>query len=90
MADDMIPAAADRTAVLAVVQIVMGRVFGVAPESIVESTRSHDVERWDSLTMVVVAIGLERRLGRVIEPGSLTRLHSVAALLDQLCRPATP
>ncbi len=38
----------DRDAILAAVQAVMSRVFGVPPQMITEATRCTDIERWDS------------------------------------------
>jgi acyl carrier protein len=74
----------DRTATLLAIRSVMSRVFGVPEDSITEATRHVEIDRWDSLNMVMVAIGLERRLDRPIEPATLTGINSVAELLDIL------
>ena len=64
---------------------VMSRVFGVPEYTVTETTRRAQIERWDSLNMVTVAIGLERRLGRTVDMDSCVRATSVGALLDMLC-----
>jgi acyl carrier protein len=76
----------ERQAALAAVRSVMSRVFGIPECRITEATRAADIDRWDSLNMIVVAIGLERRLGRPVAAASFAEAGSVGALLDALTR----
>jgi acyl carrier protein len=75
----------ERAVVFAQLRAVMSRVLGVPEEKIGEDTTRAQIDRWDSLNMVTVAIGLERRLKRVIDPELLVDANSVRDLLDALC-----
>jgi acyl carrier protein len=88
MADRLMEPPGDREAVLAAIKAVMSRVFGVHPQMITESTRRTDIERWDSLNLVLVSIGLERRLGMPIDVAACTEAATVKALIDALCASA--
>jgi acyl carrier protein len=44
------------------VRQVMARTFGVNEEVIVSATRAEEIERWDSLTHLIVLTGIERRM----------------------------
>jgi acyl carrier protein len=88
MAVRMTAAPDDRDAVLAALQAVMSRVFGVPPQTITEATRRSDIERWDSLNLVLVSIGLERRLGVPIDVATCADAQTVKALIDVICAPA--
>jgi acyl carrier protein len=79
-------AGVERQAAFDAVRSVMSRVFGIPECGITEATRATDIDRWDSLNMIVVAIGLERRLGRPVSAGSCAEAGSVGALLDVLTR----
>ena len=77
--------ASDRSMALSAVQSLMGRVFGVPPETITEATGPAQIEAWDSLNMAIIAIGLERRLDRAVPVEFCLRAASVADLLDAIC-----
>jgi len=79
-----------RETTFAAVRAIMSRVFGVPEDSVTETTRRAQIARWDSLNMVAVAIGLERRLGRTLDMDSCVGATSVDALLDILCPPGGP
>jgi acyl carrier protein len=63
------------------VAVLMGRVFGVDPQEITEATTPADIARWDSLSMLTVLIGVERRLQVVIPPEALQDMRSVGDLV---------
>jgi acyl carrier protein len=75
----------DRAAALAAVKSVMSRVFGVPPDILTEATTAASIERWDSLNIVLITIGLERRLGLQLDVSACAGAVSVGALLDVLC-----
>jgi acyl carrier protein len=81
---------AGRETTFAAVRSVMSRVFGVSEDTVTETTRRAQIARWDSLNMVAVAIGLERRLGRTVDMESCVGASSVDALLDILCPSGGP
>jgi acyl carrier protein len=87
MAGRMTAPQGDRDAILAAVQAVMSRVFGVPPQMITEATRCTDIERWDSLNLVLVSIGLERRLDIPVDVATCSSVRTVKALIDALCAP---
>ena len=66
------------------VQQVMSKVFGVPPDQIKETTKPDDIKRWDSLSLLSVLLGLERRLGRKIPFGVLLTAASVGAVVSGL------
>ena len=66
------------------VQQVMSKVFGVPPDQINETTKPDDIKRWDSLSLLSVLLGLERRLGRKIPFGVLLTAASVGAVVSGL------
>lgn len=66
------------------VQDVMSKVFGLPPEQIKETTKPEEIKRWDSLALLSVLLGLERRLGRKIPFGLLLASASVGAIVTGL------
>lgn len=66
------------------VQQVMSKVFGLPPEQIKETTKPDEIKRWDSLSLLSVLLGLERRLGRKIPFGILLAASSVGAIVSSL------
>lgn len=86
--DGVTPASApsvDRAAALGLVRSLMSRIFGVPPALITASTIAADIERWDSLGMVTLSLGLERRLNRQLPVEAFVAARSVAALVDIIC-----
>jgi acyl carrier protein len=75
-----------RGAALTALRAVMKRVFDVEPASVTEATRLADIERWDSLNMILFGIGIERRLGRPVDVALFADAASVGDLLDALCQ----
>lgn len=66
------------------VQQVMSKVFGLPAEQIKETTKPDEIKRWDSLSLLSVLLGLERRLGRKIPFGALLAAASVGAIVSSL------
>lgn len=75
---------AQRHEVFANVRDVMSKVFGLPPEQIKETTKPEEIKRWDSLALLSVLLGLERRLGRKIPFGVLLTAASVGAIVTGL------
>lgn len=78
------PPQKQRQEVFTDVQQVMSKVFGLPPEQIEETTKPEDIKRWDSLSLLSVLLGLERRLGRKIPFGVLLAAASVGAIVSGL------
>jgi acyl carrier protein len=69
---------------LAGVREVMHLVFGIPPEQIGPTTSQPDVPEWDSVGHLNLMLGLEGRFGVTLDVSDLTRLTSVAAIVDYL------
>ena len=74
-----------RAEALELLRSLMSRMFGVPAASITAKTVATDIERWDSLAMVTLSLGLERRLNRSLPIEDFVAAKSVAALLDIIC-----
>jgi acyl carrier protein len=76
------PSLKDRAAALDLLRSLMSRIFGVPAELITASTVAADIERWDSLGMATLSLGLERRLNRRLPVEAFVAAQSVAELVD--------
>ena len=76
MSGTMSASGLDPEAVLVVLRTLMGRVFGVDPASIDAATTPDEIPRWDSLSMLTVLIGVERKLGVVVPPEALDEVRT--------------
>jgi len=74
-----------RAHVLSEVRLMMSRVFGVGVDMISETSSARDIERWDSLSLLTVVIGMERRLNTLIPVGAAQQTTDVASLVDVIC-----
>jgi acyl carrier protein len=79
------PSPTDPAAALDLLRSLMSRVFGLPPQLINGSTVAADVERWDSLGMATLSLGLERRLNRRLPVEAFVAAQSVAELIDIIC-----
>jgi acyl carrier protein len=65
---------------------VLRSTFGVKPEDIRETTRAKDVQGWDSLSHLVVLIGIEKRLKVKLPLSEAYDAENVGALIDLATR----
>ncbi|GAB0112994.1 acyl carrier protein [Acidisoma sp. C75] len=84
LVNDASPESDRHAAIFATVQAVMSKALGLPPARITESLTPAEVGRWDSLAMVTVMIGLERRLGRKIPLEIGLAATSVGALVASI------
>ena len=77
-----------REAVLEPVRGLMAKVFGVAVDRIGPDTTPDDIPRWDSLNLLTVLIGVERRLGISMPPEALEGVRNVGDVVDAILRQA--
>ena len=66
------------------VREVMHLAFGIPPEQIQPSTSRSDIPEWDSVGHLNLMLGLEGHFGVSFQIDDLTRLNSVAAILEYL------
>jgi acyl carrier protein len=69
---------------LAGIREVMNLTFGIPREQVSPRTSRADVPEWDSVGHLNLMLGLEERFHLSFEVEDLTRLTSVAAILDYL------
>lgn len=63
---------------------VIGRVFGVDPATLDDSTPSGGVEGWDSLGHVNLVLELESTYGISLSPDAALRMKSVGSIKEVL------
>ncbi|MBB3173263.1 acyl carrier protein [Endobacter medicaginis] len=77
-----------RDAMLEQLRGLMAKVFGVAVERIGADTTPDEIPRWDSLNLLTVMIGIERRLGISVPPEALEGVRDVGGVADAILRHA--
>jgi len=77
-----VTAAPDREAVRAQVVRLMSRVFGADPSDINDRTTAADIERWDSLSLLTVLLGIERSLGVAVSSDAAAEVADVGGLVE--------
>lgn len=66
------------------VQEIIGRVFGVPPDSVTRDLTALDVSGWDSVTHVYLLMEIEQTLGARIPEDRIYAMENVGELIDIL------
>ena len=71
-----------RTKVLDVIQLIVRRELNNPGVVVSESTTASDVEGWDSLTHVLIIVGVEKHFGIRLKSSEVAQLVNAGSLVD--------
>jgi len=70
------------------IRSVIAATFGVAPQTITETTSSDTIDAWDSMNHLHLVVALEAEFGVSFEPEQAVELTSVRAIAAALASAA--